>query len=201
MSTAPASTDKSLTAKGKPLAPARKTPSRADSRWTAAAAPAPRERAITHLIAVVDAARTAELERGLKAVGLSLVQHRALGWLRVRPGSSMTELSRGTFTERTTLTRAMDGLVERGLVERRMSKEDRRRVELVLTAEGDERAAQGEAVIAATDRLIAGAIPDDMQDHALRALMRLARRLIRDPAVLDTLTNGPQPGSAPAQRA
>ncbi len=92
----------------------------------------------------------------------------------------MNELAEFTTTDRTTLTRTMDQLVEMGLVERGATPGDRRLVRVVLTKAGTERfAAAVERLNAHNRRLLDGLSEDDLAQ--LRSLMqRLLRNIITD---------------------
>jgi DNA-binding MarR family transcriptional regulator len=74
------------------------------------------------------AAGSAESVTGLTAAQLFVLQA-----VHANPGSSLTELAARTMTDRTSVAAAVDRLVERGLVERRPSSTDRRRVDIVAT--------------------------------------------------------------------
>jgi DNA-binding MarR family transcriptional regulator len=69
------------------------------------------------------------------------------------------------------VTTVVDGLVQRGAIERTPSAEDRRRISLALTAVGVDLLAQAEAALAERFEEIADALADpDAAHHALDAL-------------------------------
>lgn len=76
------------------------------------------------------------LNRVLKPTGLDTERWRTLAVIRRIADCTMTELSRFSAIDRTTLTRSVDQLVRRGLVERSTPPTDRRRVVLTLTEAG-----------------------------------------------------------------
>src|ERR1051326_660154 len=80
--------------------------------------------------------------------GPSLMRMRALGFLRKRPGASLSMLSVQLALTLSATSRLVDGLVEEKLVVREAQEGNRRKVELVLTAAGLKvhRAALNEAV-------------------------------------------------------
>src|SRR4051794_26007243 len=84
------------------------------------------------------AARQRDLffDRELKPVGLNLAQWRSLAIIRRLETCTMTQLARYSTVERTTLTRAVDQLVGRGLVERLGPARDPREGKLTLTPPG-----------------------------------------------------------------
>src|SRR5690349_3236139 len=81
--------------------------------------------------------RDLSLDRALSPVGLNLAQWRTLAIVRRIDVCSMTLLARYSTVDRTTLTRAVDQLVDRGLVARWTPDHDRRQVNLRLTDEGE----------------------------------------------------------------
>ncbi len=85
-----------------------------------------------------------QVELGLGTVDLSLSQYRILGLLG--QGSAVSSsLAEQLAVRPPSVTAVIDGLVARGLVERTHSEDDRRRVALELTADG-------QAVLEAADR-------------------------------------------------
>jgi DNA-binding MarR family transcriptional regulator len=87
-----------------------------------------------------------QVELGLSTVDLSLSQYRILGLLA--EGSAMSSsLAERLAVRPPSVTAVIDGLVTRGLVERTHSQDDRRRIALGITAEG-------ETVLEAADRAV-----------------------------------------------
>jgi MarR family transcriptional regulator, lower aerobic nicotinate degradation pathway regulator len=76
-------------------------------------------------------ARTAE-----RSVGVTGAQLLVLQLLRDGPARSLNELAEHTFTHQSTVSVVVDRLVTRGLVSRRRSTEDARRLVLTVTAAG-----------------------------------------------------------------
>ena len=76
-----------------------------------------------------------QVEIGLATVDLSLSQYRILGLLDEHSAVS-SDLAERLAVRPPTITAVVDGLVTRGLVERQPVAGDRRRVDHVLTAEG-----------------------------------------------------------------
>lgn len=95
-------------------------------------------------------------ETALADVDLSLAQYRTLAFL-ADGDSAASLLADRMDVSRPSITALVDGLVARGLVERRASEDDRRRVVHVITAEGRS------ALVAADERL--GAEIDRLADH------------------------------------
>ena len=81
--------------------------------------------------------RTVRAEmRSSRANDLSVPQFRALGFLHRNPGTSLSEVAEHIGLTLPSMSKLMDGLVERKLVRRQGGRGDRRRVNLELTAHG-----------------------------------------------------------------
>ena len=76
-------------------------------------------------------ARRAEQDTGVSAAQLFVVQQ-----LAQAPARSLAELAGRTLTDASSVSTVVSRLVEQGLVVRRRAADDRRRVELALTARG-----------------------------------------------------------------
>ena len=88
-----------------------------------------------------------QVELGLATVDLSLSQYRILGVLA--EGSAMSSsLAERLAVRPPSVTAVIDGLVSRGLVARAHSEDDRRRIALGLTADG-------QSLLEAADRAVA----------------------------------------------
>jgi DNA-binding MarR family transcriptional regulator len=74
--------------------------------------------------------------RSRRAKGLSVPQFRTLAQLRRRPAVSLSIVSEALGASAPTASRIISGLVSKGLVVRRTSEQDRRRVSLQLTPRG-----------------------------------------------------------------
>jgi DNA-binding MarR family transcriptional regulator len=80
--------------------------------------------------------RNRQLAEALRPLSISIPQWRVLAVLHEFPDIAMSRLSDLATIDRTTLTRALDNMVERGLVERRTDAADRRSIRLRLTDAG-----------------------------------------------------------------
>lgn len=142
-----------------------------------AAGPAQRSR-LFYLMSHVSERRDRILEDILRPHGLTLLQWRVLlglGWLKVR---TMNEVADFLAMDRTSLTRTIDKLCERGLAERAEVAHDRRLTEASLTGEG--LALRGElvaAVLEMGERLTVAIDPDDLA-AAERVAEQLLERLV-----------------------
>ncbi len=72
------------------------------------------------------------------AQGFTLPQLRAMGVIRKRPNESLSTISLHLSLTVSSVSRLIDGLVERGLIQRETVPDNRRQVSLKLTAAGDE---------------------------------------------------------------
>jgi len=94
------------------------------------------------------AARQVERESALSPAQLFV-----LGQIAAEPGQSITELAGRTLTDRSSAAGMVDRLAARGLVRRVRGTEDRRRVQLELTPDGE--AVMARAPSSPTERLLA----------------------------------------------
>lgn len=118
--------------------------------------------------------RDVYFDQAFSGAGLNLHRWRTLAVIRRIENCAMKDLALYAAIDRTTLTRAVDQLVRRGLVERWSPTGDRRRVNVSLTA-------QGEAVYAqAVDRLLQGnaAMSEGLEESSLREAARVMQRVI-----------------------
>jgi DNA-binding MarR family transcriptional regulator len=128
-----------------------------------------------------------QVEIGLAEADLSVSQYRVLGLL---DGSSAVSsaLAERLAVRPPSVTAVVDGLVGRGLVERRNVEADRRQVDHVLTPEGRRTLDTADAAVSARLQDIAGCLDKDDAEQALDGLVvwrrafsayRLARRAAR----------------------
>jgi len=128
--------------------------------------------AIRHVVRVLRvASRAAE-----KRVGLSGAQLFVLQVLADKDALSLGELAERTFTHQSSVSVVVGRLVDRGLVRRRRSNADARRLEVTLTRPGRVLAARAPA--AAQGRLISGLERLDPRDR--RTLARTLGGLLAE---------------------
>lgn len=96
---------------------------------------------------------TRSIDDGLSAQGLGRAHHRALYFIARQPGLSVGELIALLAITKQSLGRVLTDLTERGLVETRPGKDDRRQRLLRLTATGE--ALEAELFAALRDKLAA----------------------------------------------
>ncbi len=112
-----------------------------------------------------------QVEIGLNAAELSLPQYRILGLLDESSAVS-SDLAERLAVRPPSVTAVVDGLVARGLVERRNVVSDRRRVDHVLTDSGRRALVTADAAVGARLQEIAAYAPDPTD--TIRALDGLA---------------------------
>lgn len=136
-------------------------------------------------------------DASLEAVGLNLMQWRVLAVLRRIENCTMTGLARYSGSERTTLTRIVDQLVERKLVTRWVPESDRRQVNLAVTEAGEIHYAEAAALMKArNDRALAKINPKRLRD-ATRFLQHLLQGVVEDDVVARDLLSFGRPAGAP----
>ncbi len=124
-----------------------------------------------------------QLELALAEVDLTLPQYRALLFLRrgtVAPSTLAGQLA----VTRPTITALMDGLVARGLVERRQDPIDRRRTEHVLTTDGGRALDTADRIVAERLASIVATLPPRQARKALEGLALWGEALTRARAAL-----------------
>ena len=140
-----------------------------------------------HLLAAVGRMRDGSLDGELRAVGLSVIQYRALAFVvRLQP-VPMSALAEVTSIDRTTLTRVIDALVAAGHVDRSTPPTDRRRVDLTPTPGGEATFRRAAAIVAAHNRGVLDGIPDETRRAAVRAAQMLVANLARNGRVAEQL--------------
>jgi DNA-binding MarR family transcriptional regulator len=127
------------------------------------------------------------VEVALAQVELTLPQYRVLGIL-AEGSAAASGLADRLAVRRPSITALIDGLVARGLVDRRQEDTDRRRVELRLTPEGVTTLARADAAVDEYLIAIAGHLPDKEEAMALRSLELWARAMVES-------RQGPRPGA------
>jgi len=111
-----------------------------------------------------------QAEIALGQVDLSLPQYRLLGLLA--EGSAISKALADRLDVRPpSVTALVDGMVARGLIERRHAVDDRRQVSHVLTKEGTRVLGRADDVVHTRLTMIAGSLPDE-EAQLLESLSR-----------------------------
>lgn len=146
-----------------------------DGNYTTAGTPENAARAILRTVPLVMRTVRAEM-RACRAVPLSVPQFRALNYVGRHQGTSLSDVAAHVGVTLPTMSRLVDGMVERKLVIRRGSAGDRRRLKLRLTARGQ---AQMRAAHAFTEATIAARVSPlggselSAITHAMELLQRI----------------------------
>ena len=97
------------------------------------------------------------MDEVLRPLGLSVSQYVCLHLLARDPGISAAELARSAFVSRQAMNTLLQGLLDRGLVERPARPESGRSLPAVLTSAGAELLARAESVVDTVDqRMVSG---------------------------------------------
>jgi DNA-binding MarR family transcriptional regulator len=106
----------------------------------------------------------------------------------------MKDLARLTAIDRTTLTRAVDQLVEQGLVERSTPAGDRRKVQMCLSAEGEAFYREASKLNTEFNRRALSGISQRQQVETLQVLNRVIRNISGDRDIARELLTFGGPG-------
>ena len=137
------------------------------------------EGSLTAYEAARAAARLAkQVEVALAGVELSLPQYRVLAFL-AEGSAAASALAGKLAVSRPSVTAVVDGLVQRGLVERRADPSDRRRVDHLLTKDGGRTLAGADRAVAERLVAVAAHLGDDDADAAVESLARWNEALNR----------------------
>ena len=142
--------------------------------------------------------RDLTFDSALAPVGLTLNRWRTLSIIRRLHNCTMSELARYSTIDRTTLTRSVDQLVDEGLVLRATPAKDRRQVNLTLTEQGEGVYQSAVALLMAFNRQALEGVPQETRRDLTRALRRMIRNIVPDPAwAEDLITFGPEDRARP----
>lgn len=135
-----------------------------------------------YLLVAISRLRDTQLEPGLQLLGLGIVRYRVLAVIGRVGACTMSELATFSSIDRTTLTRAVDQLLESDLVERLKSERDRRVVRVAITPEGEALRARAEAFVSQHGHYLLADVPEEMQRQFARLERALVMRLAPDAA-------------------
>jgi len=152
------------------------TPRRKPGAAAAASKPAGSAPPVLGTYGRVAAWLSKRVEVALAAMDLTLPQYRVLGILG-EGAAAASGLADRLAVRRPSITALIDGLVARGLVDRRQEDTDRRRVALRLTDDGARILAEADRAVDDYLVSIAGHLPDKDEAMALRSLELWARAM------------------------
>lgn len=133
------------------------------------------ERAIPYLLARAGSRMGQSFSRELRQFELSLTDWRVCVALHHQPHQRLSDLALHTSTEPSTLSRVVDGLLQRGLVVRDRSGEDARALALSLTPAGHDLTLRIIPLAQLYERVSLGGLT-----HARAELLRDMLRLLYD---------------------
>ena len=108
-------------------------------------------------------------------LNLTQKQCAVLELIAANPGASQIDLAAALGTDRATMMALVDRLDDRGLIERRRSKHDKRRQELRLTPEGIDLLAQARVLIDSHEQRFLSRFSPEALDTLLRGLGTIYR--------------------------
>jgi DNA-binding MarR family transcriptional regulator len=124
--------------------------------------------------------RTVRAEmRDRRTHDLSVPQFRTLGFVERHPGTSLSELAEHIGLTLPSMSKLVDGLVERKLVTRQGHADDRRRITLALTARGCALLQSAHAATLASMAGRFGGLDEDERGTVVRAMQILHPLFIR----------------------
>jgi DNA-binding MarR family transcriptional regulator len=123
------------------------------------------------------AALRGAMDTALRPLGLSVPQYACLELLGQRPGLSAAELARGAFVTRQSMHTVLQGLEDRGLLERPSAAPHGRALPTQLTAEGARLLARASHAVAAVEARMIAALPTGHPERLRRDLTACADAL------------------------
>jgi MarR family transcriptional regulator, transcriptional regulator for hemolysin len=132
------------------------------------------------LLATVSHAVTTELTAALEAVSVSPRAHCVLS-AALQGEYSQTALAHALGLDKTTMVVTIDALERAGLVERRMSTQDRRARVITVTEAGRRKVAEGEAIVAAVQERVLDSLGADAEGF-MASLQQLSCGPLREPS-------------------
>jgi DNA-binding MarR family transcriptional regulator len=136
---------------------------------------------IFYLLFQIGRYRDAQFDRLLATVGMTNLRWQTFQVVRRIDDCSMSDLSRFSGIDRTTLTRSIDRLVKDGLVERCAHPSDRRLVLLKLTPVGETFHKEAVGIAMAFNRKVIETIPPENRRELARLLGTILGEVVVDP--------------------
>jgi DNA-binding MarR family transcriptional regulator len=124
------------------------------------------------LLATVSHAFTTELTAALEAVSVSPRAHCVLS-TALQGEYSQTALAHAIGLDKTTMVVTIDALEKAGLVERRMSTQDRRARVIAVTDAGRAKVAEGKEIVARMQEDVLASLPPGQREGLMAALRQL----------------------------
>jgi DNA-binding MarR family transcriptional regulator len=135
-----------------------------------------------------------------RGANLSVPQFRSLGFLSRQPGASLSAVAEHVGLTLPSMSKMIDGLVARRLVERAISTQDRRQVTLALSPLGRATLRTARARTQAHVAEMLGALSETQRATVIRAMEAL-RPVFEPGSRSDIARRPPQRGASPRQPA
>jgi DNA-binding MarR family transcriptional regulator len=157
------------------------------SRTTTRTLPFDAPHYVLHLLAAISRFRDVELDKALAPLGLTVARYRALNAIVVFEPCHMGELAEFIGADRTAMTRAVDQLVESGLVERSRQSSDRRQVMLTATEAGQRTTAAARPIVFTLNRRVLEGVSSQAQSVIIEAEQQMFANLAKDPRAISRM--------------
>lgn len=135
------------------------------------------ERYLPYLVNRLAILGQAAQNRLLGANGINLVAMRTLSILYIEDGLTINQIAARTFTEQSSMSRAIDAMVAQRLVERRIPEHDQRQRIIVLTPTGREKLLGNWPAMAEYFDILTEGIPSGERDAFRSVLIRMLANL------------------------
>ncbi|MDB5920523.1 MAG: MarR family transcriptional regulator [Massilia sp.] len=132
-----------------------------------------------YMIASVHHGLRARIEAGLKELELTPIQYTVLSIIDHHPGLSSAALARRFYVSPQNMGQVLTALEQRGLLTRTENPENRRLLNVTLTAAGKALQAQGAERMQAVERELLKGLPDE-SIAAFRGTLATLRSTLRD---------------------
>jgi DNA-binding MarR family transcriptional regulator len=134
---------------------------------------------LTYLVKQLELAIRAEMDRILRAHGVTTIQYTALTVLQRHPGMSGAQLARRSFVSAQAGSRMISNLEGQGLVTREPDEFNRRVLRITLTPDGEAVIRACEGPMSDLERRMLSGIPRPMADQLHEGLTECVRNLER----------------------
>ncbi len=138
---------------------------------------------LLYLLAAASEAASQQFHLRVREMGLRIPEWRVMACLHDQDGLMITQLAHYALMEQSRITRIIDQMVTRRLVERRNDTVDGRRVRIYLTDEGQALSSELVAAAKAHELTILGGLSDEEAENIKPALQALLSSL-EDSAVV-----------------
>lgn len=114
----------------------------------------------------------------VKESGLTIGQPKVLDYLKDHDGSSQKDIARACFIEAGSLTTILNGMEEKGLIERRTLNGNRRSYHIFMTDEGKKKQQMIDEAFAAIEEMAVYDISDEEYSQFMSVYQKLYNNLL-----------------------